>query len=870
MKKILTSICAALLLFSITASAAVVGKPFFRNWSAMEYGGHNRNFDIVCDTTGRVFVANFEGLAIYDGTGWEILHTPGISRVTSLLAATDGKIYFGGSNLLGFVTPGGNTASYIADDTDIKIRFGEISNIYETDGTICFANTSGQSWTVKDGSVVENDELQSPVSGRSDVLRIAGTGMIATAIADKGLSIKTEKDEELYSLSSSDDLCSDNINAMAYDGKGSLWGATDNGIFVVNLSPVFTQYTKTDGLTGQVTDILLYEGHLYVGTLQGLFLLGNDNRFTRIEGITLACWKISQGNGSLIASTAQGLYEIKGDKANSLSNRHTLCAIHDTNSVWYTGELNGIYRHSATDDVLIAEITNTVNLSKDSDGNIWAITLANETFCKKSGSSSFEPAENKSLSLLFSFTDSKGRVWHSADGNHGLSAEGISDRMKKWCEPLKEYDIQAMEVGQDRIWVGGSFGLICMDSEKIEQTDPFAPVLQVRSFTQNGNDVSLSFANDKIDAFGKTLYSYRMHENDEWTPWNSNQDLNFSNMMGGDYQFTARSIDAHGNIATGETVRFRIPRPIYFRWYAIILYIILLVLIIAGIFRLRIHQAEQRQKELEAQVKERTSQLEAAQNALIKQEREATVGKLTKGLIDRILNPMNYINNFSHLTTGLLGDLKGNLEQNQDQMNTDDYEDSLDILDMMGSNLSKIANHGMSTTRILKAMEELLKDRRGKTEQTNINSLCQQTIEVFSKYFEKDIQDCRIRVECKLCETPVMCELVAEQFGNVLKYMLGNSIYAIRKKFEKQAYEPVVRLSLEKGETPLVKIYDNGIGIEDTIKDKVFDPFFTTKPTGEAPGIGLYMSQQIIQDFGGTISFESRKDEFTEFSIKLK
>ena len=40
-----------------------------------------------------------------------------------------------------------------------------------------------------------------------------------------------------------------------------------------------------------------------------------------------------------------------------------------------------------------------------------------------------------------------------------------------------------------------------------------------------------------------------------------------------------------------------------------------------------------------------------------------------------------------------------------------------------------------------------------------------------------------------------------------------------------------------------------------------------TKTTGEAAGVGLYLSKEIINDIGGTISVQSAKDEYTEFII---
>ena len=54
------------------------------------------------------------------------------------------------------------------------------------------------------------------------------------------------------------------------------------------------------------------------------------------------------------------------------------------------------------------------------------------------------------------------------------------------------------------------------------------------------------------------------------------------------------------------------------------------------------NEIEEKSLKLEKALKE----LGQAQDELVRQEKMATVGKLTQGLIDRILNPLNYINNF--------------------------------------------------------------------------------------------------------------------------------------------------------------------------------------------------------------------------------
>ena len=258
---------------------------------------------------------------------------------------------------------------------------------------------------------------------------------------------------------------------------------------------------------------------------------------------------------------------------------------------------------------------------------------------------------------------------------------------------------------------------------------------------------------------------------------------------------------------------------------------------------------------------------------LLSYVREATVGKLTKGLIDRILNPMNYINNFSHLSLGLIKDLNENIADEEKNMSQDNFEDSMDVLDMMKTNLEKIEQHGISTTRILKAMEELLKDQHGKIEPVNIVVLCQQSIDMTKKYYDEDIKRFGINIEWETPSTPISADLVLDHLRKTLMSMLANSMYAVKKKIQKdiEGYTPIIRMRIRelKDEKPEIVIYDNGVGIEDNIKDKIFDPFFTTKSTSEASGVGLYLCQQAVQNFGGKIKMNSVKDEFTEFVISL-
>ena len=248
----------------------------------------------------------------------------------------------------------------------------------------------------------------------------------------------------------------------------------------------------------------------------------------------------------------------------------------------------------------------------------------------------------------------------------------------------------------------------------------------------------------------------------------------------------------------------------------------------------------------------------------------ATVGKLTQGLIDRILNPLNYINNFAKLSEGLVNDVAANIEDEKEHMDPDNYEDTADVLDMLKGNLQKVGEHGASTSRTLKAMEEMLKDRSGGIVEMNLTVLLQQNREMLQKYYEKEIGEYHIKTVFELPEHEIRIKGNAEQLSKTFMSLLGNSVYAVCKKYRQQAYAPEISTTVEvKGKHAYLHFRDNGIGIESTILDKIFDPFFTTKTTGEASGIGLYLSREIVQNLGGDISVQSQKDVFTEFTITL-
>jgi signal transduction histidine kinase len=228
------------------------------------------------------------------------------------------------------------------------------------------------------------------------------------------------------------------------------------------------------------------------------------------------------------------------------------------------------------------------------------------------------------------------------------------------------------------------------------------------------------------------------------------------------------------------------------------------------------------------------------------------------------------------MSNDLLKDLKENIDHNKDNIDKEDYEDTLDVLDMLSENLQNVDQYGQNTTRTLKAMEEMLKDRTGGYVDMDLLPVLQQNEEMVNTYFTKEKEQYHVQTVFKLPAAPMPLHGNPDMLSKTMMSLLGNAVYAVVKKSQKNQgkdYVPEISLIVSPlGESKggyTLKIRDNGTGISEATIGKIFDPFFTTKTTAEAAGVGLYLSREIIQNHGGDISVVSVKDEYTEFTITL-
>ncbi|NER34417.1 MAG: HAMP domain-containing protein [Oscillatoria sp. SIO1A7] len=83
---------------------------------------------------------------------------------------------------------------------------------------------------------------------------------------------------------------------------------------------------------------------------------------------------------------------------------------------------------------------------------------------------------------------------------------------------------------------------------------------------------------------------------------------------------------------------------------------------------------------------------------------------------------------------------------------------------------------------------------------------------------------------------------------------------------------PTIAIATEvtDDDSVIIRIADNGLGMQEDVLQKIFDPFFTTKPVGSGTGLGLSISYQIVvESHGGKLSCVSSPGAGAEFMIEI-
>lgn len=257
---------------------------------------------------------------------------------------------------------------------------------------------------------------------------------------------------------------------------------------------------------------------------------------------------------------------------------------------------------------------------------------------------------------------------------------------------------------------------------------------------------------------------------------------------------------------------------------------------------------------------------------LMKQsEKMLSVGSLAAGMAHEINNPLaGMMQNAQNIGRRLSKKIPVNIHTAEECGTTiekiNNYSEKRSIPEMVQS----ILKSGQNAADIVEKMINFNKNENLYKTMSSIPEIMEKALTSLEndRDFKESIERNAISIlknyEKNLPEISCAEDKIEEVFSNIIK----NSIQAL---LESNSFDSTIRISIRKNKDEIIiRIIDNGPGMDDEIKKRVFEPFFSTKSVDQGKGLGLSTSYFIIREHHkGNLWLESKLGEGTSFNISL-
>jgi len=231
---------------------------------------------------------------------------------------------------------------------------------------------------------------------------------------------------------------------------------------------------------------------------------------------------------------------------------------------------------------------------------------------------------------------------------------------------------------------------------------------------------------------------------------------------------------------------------------------------------------------------EKVMQLKDTQERLIRSERLAVIGNMAAYVAHEIRNPLVTIGGFARTI------LRASIQDNQIKKSAGI------IVDEVGR-LEKILSNIMDFSKPLESVKVI----------SQINEILENTCSLMEPYFKNSRINLIKKFDMKVPNIIMDPTRIKQVFLNLIKNAVESMPDGGRLVIETRVENEQVKIN----------IVDTGEGMTTEILQNIFVPFFTTKVDGT--GVGLSVSQKIVDDHGGHIKVKSELQGGTTFSIYL-
>jgi len=233
-------------------------------------------------------------------------------------------------------------------------------------------------------------------------------------------------------------------------------------------------------------------------------------------------------------------------------------------------------------------------------------------------------------------------------------------------------------------------------------------------------------------------------------------------------------------------------------------------------------------------------ELDRRQNILVETHKLRAIGNLTAGVAHELNNPLNNI----ILTS---------------EMMKEGYKDLTD--EEMTDMINDLVTQGQRAQQVVKNLLDFARESEATMEHLYVDKLLDETIRLSRNQIKISKIEIREDVAANLPpiygDRKLLIQVFLNLLLNAIDAMPNGGVVTVRAEEEKKTGFLSIHVS------------DTGVGIPGHILGSIFTPFFTTKPTGKGTGLGLAVSQGIIEKHGGSIDVDSKVGVGTTLTVHL-
>ncbi|MCJ8273642.1 MAG: ATP-binding protein, partial [Psychrosphaera sp.] len=661
--------------------------------------------------------------------------------------------------------------------------------------------------------------------------------------------------------------------------NGQIWAGTLNDGLLRFVEKAEGALVSVAGLVERqvITLAEADNNNLWVGTSHGVYYFDvNDESFTPVL--------FDEGNGQLIAKEVRELVRF------------------DDGRLW-AASLIGFYQYDQDAKILNKVRINpqskttlsVMGLLIDNNERLWVATNQGLYYLDDDNPNFIDADQHYKIDSKFVFgtmmQDNAGRIWSPSTifdpgngsvlrfgENYGIDVGAIWHRA-------------GVVTSTGLILLGGNQGLLMIRPEKFKRWSYQPPLVVTQAklgnqivpltadkrleVTPDIRSLAVEFAALDMSSPQSINYQYRLNGFDEqWVGVDTKHRIaNYTNLDPGVYDLQVRHSDRHGDWFTPKKV---VNITVIPAWYQTVgfklLCAVLLAALLYGLYLLRVRHLKLRKKILKALVKQRTKQLAlknqealdtmenliATQAELAESEKQVGLGKMVAGVSHELNTPLGI---------------------------------GITAISLLETQVDKLKNQ-MQSGKLTKAAFERFFDEAGSSATlVNANlhkasdlvaSFKQVSGEQFDQFSEFDLSGSIDTVIASLQDRVsaqqhsldyrstgvVTINSCANAFTFIITVLVEN---ALAHAFDGQS-DGQISVSIDTVESDVVlKVTDNGKGIEAEALALIFDPFYTSKRGSGYCGLGLHTVFNVVHHkLGGSIDCLSQPGQGCCFVISLK